>query len=267
MSARTTHIRGPRPRRRLGRVRTAARLSRRRRPGVLGQRNPACRTGLCRRGGQRGSGEGFMAHPGLRQRAQPSLLRTGQQGPDRGSRQRQAGPEFALRISAGVRPRRRGCRPLDHGGPVGAAEERRHHHHRPLDRSPRLARRPRRVRHPRRRGADDAPGLLVHQERPHGRICLGREGRREGLRGGDADHRSRPAASQRPAVGDGLSVADRHLPGGLLQGGAAGGEASAASRCRRMPARRSSSSTRWSIATARRRSNGSTPSACWDRTW
>ena len=51
---------------------------------------------------------------------------------------------------------------------------------------------------------DDAPGLLVHQERPHGRLCLGREGRREGLRGGDADHRSRPAASQRPALGHGL---------------------------------------------------------------
>ena len=29
---------------------------------------------------------------------------------------------------------------------------------------------------------DDAAGRVVHQERPHRRLCLGREGRREGLR-------------------------------------------------------------------------------------
>ena len=106
----------------------------------------------------RDRGHGLHGHPGLRQRPQPSLFRAGQQGPDRGVRQRQIGPEFALRISAGVRPRPRGCRPLDQGGPVRAAEERRHHHHRPVDGARRLARRPRLHRHPRRRLPDDAPG-------------------------------------------------------------------------------------------------------------
>ena len=48
---------------------------------------------------------------------------------------------------------------------------------------------------------DDAPGRLVHQERPHGRLCLGREGRREGLRGVDEDHRRGAEASQRPHLG------------------------------------------------------------------
>src|SRR5947209_7721984 len=42
---------------------------------------------------------------------------------------------------------------------------------------------------------------------------------------------------------------------------------SAGCRCRPMPARRSSSSMRWSAATARRRSNGSSRSACWGPTW
>ena len=71
---------------------------------------------------------------------------------------------------------------------------------------------------------DDAPGLLVHQERPHGGIRLGREGRREGLRGGDEDHRRCHEASERAHLGHGRPVADRHLQGGLLQGSPPGGQ-------------------------------------------
>ena len=55
----------PRPRRRLGRVRAAARLSRRRRPGVRRQRNPACRPGLRRPADSTIDGTGFMAIPGF----------------------------------------------------------------------------------------------------------------------------------------------------------------------------------------------------------
>ncbi len=51
---------------------------------------------------------------------------------------------------------------------LGAAEERRHHHLRPVDGARRLGRRPRLDGHPRRGLPDDAPGRLVHQERPHG---------------------------------------------------------------------------------------------------
>ena len=69
-------------------------------------------------------------------------------------------------------------------------------------------------------------GVLVHQERPHGRVRLGREGRREGLRGCDEDDRrgarSIPAAAS-PAW-SGPSQIDT-CTRGLLQGGAAGGQA------------------------------------------
>ena len=174
----TTKIAGPRPRRGVGRSRAATRLSRERRLRVQGQRDRPCRAGLHRPGRHDHRRQGDDGDPRPRERAQPSLLGAGQQGADRGIWQRQAGPELALRIPDGVRPQSRGCRTLDQGGAVRAPEERRHDDLGSVDGARRLGRRPRLDRHPRRRLPDDAPGRVVHQERPHGGICLGREGRR-----------------------------------------------------------------------------------------
>ena len=118
----------PRPCRGLGRVRAAARLSRQRRPRVQGQRGRPCRPGLCRPGRRDDRRPRLHGDAGLRQHplAIPSRSRPTRASPR--SRQRQARPELALRVHAGLPASSRGCRRPSRGRDVGAAEERRHHH-------------------------------------------------------------------------------------------------------------------------------------------
>ena len=149
--------------------------------------------GYRRPAGRHDRGPGPDGDPRPCQRPQPSLLRTRQQGLTEEYGQRQARAELALRIPAGVRHRAEDAGPSITGGDLRAAEERRHHGDRPLDEARRLARRSRLDRHP-RRGLPDvsAPGYWYTKNGHDSGLCLGREGRREGLRGSDEDHRRAP---------------------------------------------------------------------------
>ena len=168
---------------------------------------------------------------------------------------------LALRIPADL-PRRCG------GGAVlrprrafGVAALRRHHAGRSFHGASRLARPARRARHARLHRADVPLRPLVHQERPCRGICLGREGRGEGLRRGHDADRARRAARERPAVRHGRPGADRYRHRQIAEGQPRRGEARAASPGRSTPPRRSANSTRSPAGTASPRSAGCTSRA------